>query len=395
MVEKISMTTKKEYINIQRKKYKQTYSKRVKQAIIDEVIQTLGYNRKYAITKLNQPLEVYVKKRTRKRKKIYTPDLKPALKTIWKILNKPCSKRLKEQLPEMVKVLIKFKEIQLKEGQEELLCQIGSWSIENLLREEKRKFNKGKSGTRPSRYYLNRKIKIRTDFDDIHEAGHLEIDTVHHCGDRLVGVYGVTLNSIDIETLWSEQECFLSNTKRHVISRFDLIRKRLPFNIKSTDFDNGGEFKNYMFINYCEKNNIEPSRSRSYRKNDQCYIEGNNYTDVRDLIGYSRYDTKAEIDLINDIYRNEHRLLNNYFYPNMKLVEKKRYGGKVVKLYDKAKTPYQRLLETNSLSQDKLNEQKHIYENLNPAKLKRDLDAKLHKLAKLLRLENYNKQHSP
>ncbi|MFW5720659.1 MAG: hypothetical protein ACOCXT_06565 [Candidatus Dojkabacteria bacterium] len=90
----------------------------------------------------------------------------------------------------------------------------------------------------------------------------------------------------------------MSTKKRHVLSAFDQIRKRLPLTVKSADFDNGGEFKNYLFLKYCERNNIDPTRSRSYKKNDQCYIEGNNYVDVRDLIGCKRYDRDQEVEQI-------------------------------------------------------------------------------------------------
>jgi len=376
------MQSKKDYLNVLKSKYHQAKWKRTKTEIINEVINNLGYTRKYAISKLNKPKESLGEKQRRKRKKIYTQDLKIPLVTIWKILNKPCAKRLKPVIEDMISILTKHKELELTSEQKRLLCKMGTWTIDNLLRAEKISKRKGLCGTTPSKYLLNKKIKVRVNFDDIDEPGHLEIDTVHHCGTRLKGNYAVTLNNIDVETLWSEQECFLNCRKKNVIEGFDKIRRRLPFELKSVDFDNGGEFKNYDFVNYCERYKIETTRSRSYKKNDQCYIEGNNYIDVRELIGYLRYGTSKEIEQINNIYRNEHRLLNNFFYPNMKLKVKKRDGAKVTKTYDYARTPYKRILESN-ISEEEKKQVINLYEELNPAELKRNLDRKLRILYQL------------
>lgn len=379
------MQSKKEYINILKVQYHQARRKATKSEIINELVTNLAFDRKYAITILNQPKTTLKKVQKRKRQKRYTADLILPLTIIWDILNKPCSKRLRPMIPTMLKVLERFKEIQVTATQKELLIKMGTWTIDRMLRREKGSNRKGIGGTRPSKYMLNKKIKIRVNFDDVHDPGNLEMDTVHHCGEKLEGEYAVTLNNIDIQTLWSEQECFLRCLKSQVISGFDLVRKRFPYPITSADFDNGGEFKNYEFVNYCDRNKIDYTRSRSYKKNDQCYIEGNNFVDVRELTGYERYETKEEVDLINDLYRNEHRLLNNFFYPNMKLKVKKRDGAKVTKTYDTARTPYQRVLESNVPEETKKMLMKE-YEKLNPAELKRNIRKKLTHLKQVSRV---------
>lgn len=382
------MSSKREYVNILRDKYLQAQSKQSKTEIMTELTSNLGYSRKYAIYKLNKPKEGVKIRQKRNRKKVYPSSLKFPLKKIWEINRKPCSKRLKPILPELIYKLRKFNEIAMSDEERDQLCSLSTWKIDELLKEFR--VVRGKSGTKRSKYFLNKKIQVRTNFDDVNEPGHIEMDTVHHCGERLEGKYAVTLNNIDIETLWSEQECFLSCLGRKVISSVDSIRRRLPFDVMSVDFDNGGEFKNYKFMMYCEKNQIEITRSRSYRKNDQCYVEGNNYVDVREVVGYKRYESKEEIDLINDIYRNEHRLMNNFFSPSMKLLTKVREGGKITKKYDQAKTPYQRVLDSKYI--DKKTKQKltEEYDKLNPAQLKRDLDRKLEALSRLARVRKLN-----
>jgi len=382
------MQSKKDYLNLLRARYHKAERKVTKSEIINEVLNNIGFVRKYAIVQLNKPKEGVKLKQKRNRKKIYTADLKLPLIKIWDLLNRPCSKRLKPSIPEMLNKLIKFNEIQVTPIQIVLLNSMGSWTIDRLLNNERAV--RGIGGTKPSKYLLNKKIKIRVNFDDVQNPGNLEIDTVHHCGERLEGAYAVTLNNIDILTLWSEQECFLRCLRSQVISGFDLVRKRFPYSIISADFDNGGEFKNYQFVNYCERNKIKFTRSRSYKKNDQCYIEGNNFVDVRELIGYERYETKEEVDLINDLYRNEHRLLNNFFYPNMKLKVKKRDGAKVTKTYDNARTPYQRVLESSvsEVIKSKLREE---YENLNPAELNRSIRKKIIHLRQVSRVRKLDR----
>lgn len=381
----MKMDTKREYLNELRRQYHKARYKKKKEELIDEAVKNCGYNRKYAIVVLNKPIQLN-RKQKRKRKQKYTDDLKLPLKKIWETLNRPCSKRMQPQMAEMVKVFKKWKEITVTEEQEVLLVSMGNWTIDRLLRTERIKHLKGISGTKPSKYFLNKAIPVRTNFEDVSEVGYMETDTVHHCGERLEGKYVVTLNAIDIQTLWSEQEAFEQCLKRKVIAGIENIRKRLPFKMKALDFDNGGEFKNYGLKAYCDRESIEYSRSRSYHKNDQCYVEGNNYTDVRELIGYDRFEGNEEVAMINDIYQHEHRDLNHFFYTSIKLVKKTRKGGKITKEYDKAKTPYQRVLESQDVSEERKVQLKEYYETLNPVALKASLDKKLDALTKHARV---------
>jgi hypothetical protein len=69
--------------------------------------------------------------------------------------------------------------------------------------------------------------------------------------------------------------------------------------------------------------------------NDNAYIEQKNFTHFRRPLGYLRYDTTAELDLINDLYRNELRLYKNFFQPVMRLERKERVDGKTRRRYAK------------------------------------------------------------
>ena len=207
------------------------------------------------------------------------------------------------------------------------------------------------------------------------------MDCVLHCGESLSGQYAETLNLLDIHTHWNEKKIFFNKTKAKVIGSLHILKGKFPFPVKSVDFDNGMEFVNWMLYGYCRKENISFTRSRSYHKNDQAHIEGKNYQSVRKVTGYERITDPVLIEMIDDLYQNEHRLLTNYFYTTMKLVKKIKKAGKSAKVYEKAKTPYQRVMESGNISKEVKDRLTREYLGLNPAKLQRDLQKKLMKIS--------------
>jgi len=173
------------------------------------------------------------------------------------------------------------------------------------------------------------------------------------------------------------------------------IRKRAPFSWKGIDSDNGPEFINYHLINYCEKENLEFTRSRPRKKNDNAYIEQKNWTHVRKVFGYFRYDTDEELILMNSLYEKELRLYKNFFSPVMKLIRKERVGGKVKRKYDVPKTPYQRLIESGQISEKEKKKLQILYLSLNPAELKRKIEEKTHRLYQLYEQKKRTTEANP
>ena len=145
---------------------------------------------------------------------------------------------------------------------------------------------------------------------------------------------------------------------------------------------------NYSVYAYAKKHKVEFSRSRPYKKNDNCFVEQKNSTHVRKVSGYLRYDTEEERSILSDLYRNELRSYKNFFQPVMKLVSKERDKGKIHKKYDVPKTPYARIMETDVLTEKQKVGLREVYESLNPADLKREIDAKLKKLYKVYQKKN-------
>jgi hypothetical protein len=182
---------------------------------------------------------------------------------------------------------------------------------------------------------------------------------------------------------WWEGEAVMDKGQTRALNALDLIRKRMPFDWLEMHPDNGPNLLNYAMYHYAQKNSISLSRSRAYHKNDNCFIEQKNSTHIRQVIGYFRYDTTEELDILNDLYRNELKDYKNFFQPVIKLKEKVRIRGKIHRKYDEAKTPYHRLMESKQISIKTKKELKRKYDSLNPAELKREIDKKLKKLYKV------------
>lgn len=382
----MSGQSKREYLNHLRERYKNCKSREQKSSVVDELVRNFKTHRKSAIRTLNAKPRKYRKRK--ERRVTYGFDLIAPLKQIWKVAGRPCSKRLKPQISEMVNKLKQFNEVRLYENQEKLLCKMSTFTIDNLLVEERiLKVDKGLSGTKTSPL-LKQLIPIRTTFDEVEEPGHIEMDCVLHCGESVAGSYAETLNLLDIETHWNEKDIFLNKTNVKVIGSLHQLRKQFPFDLKSLDFDNGPEFVNWALYKYCDRERLSYTRSRAYRKNDQAHIEGKNNHSIRKVIGYDRITDQRIVEEIKNIYQNEHRLLINYFYTTLKLEEKLRFKNKITKKYGKAKTPYQRVLESDKVPKEIKENLRMEYRKLNPAELNRKLEKKLKKIENMIKESN-------
>jgi len=173
-----------------------------------------------------------------------------------------------------------------------------------------------------------------------------------------------------------------NKTQVWVFAGIKEIEERLPFSILEIDSHNGSEFINPHLLRYCDKYKITFTRSRSYRKNDSCFVEQKNCSVMRITAGYSRYDTAEELTLLNELYGSL-RLYVNFFQPVRKMIKKERIGSKVIKRYNEAKTPYRRVLASPNIEDKIKMKLKSKYDMLNSAELKRKITKLQNRLLKL------------
>jgi len=386
VINKMSIQTKIEYL----KKIKPRYlkaSKEDKSKILDEFCRNTEYNRKYVIRRLAPQNEIkIIRTINRKRKCTYTNEDIYYLAKVWEIMDYPCGQRLEPMLPEMIDVLVSFNELAIPDNIATKLKKIKSDTINKRLKPYKTKLRrKINSTTRPGSL-LKKQIPIRTISWDEARIGCCELDLVAHCGDSAQGEFINSLTLTDILTGWTENTAFIGKAQKRVMESLDNIQNRIPFRLIAIDPDNGSEFINWQLFNYCMDREIEFTRGRPYQKNDNAHVEQKNWTHVRKVFGYRRRETEYELNIMNNLYENELRLYKNFFMPNVKLIDKKRtgrHGEKIKKVYDKAKTPYQRVLECNQINEEKKEQLKKQYTQLNPAALRRAIIAKTDKLNKL------------
>jgi len=354
--------------------------KREKGEVLDEVCKLTKYNRCYASQLLKHQKRGRQKKAgvgrgkaKRVRRRHYDDEVVRALKRIWVIMDCICGKRLAPNLREVIRVLEKCGELEVTAEVREKLERISASTIDRLLCDERKELMLGsRSRTKPGTL-LKSQIPIRTfsEWDDA-RVGFVEIDLVGHDGGDGSGDFAQTLDVTDVSTGWTETEAVRNKAQVHVFEALAEIRQRLPFQLLGIDSDNGSEFINGPLLRFCQAEKITFTRTRSGRKNDNCFVEQKNYSVVRRNVGYMRYDSDQEVELLNRLY-GRLRLYTNYFQPVMKLVSKERAGARVRKSYDIAKTPYQRLVASPEVSKETKAKLRASYEKLNPAALKREI----------------------
>lgn len=339
-----------------------------KEEILNQLVDTTGYHRKYAIYLLNHPPAAPSDKR-RRRSRVYRDCVLEPLIFLWRASNGVCSKRLVPFIHQTLPVLEHFGEITLDPPVRELLLSLSPATADRLLKKERSRSGLRGLGTTKPGVLLKHQIPVRTfaDWDDA-KPGFLEADLVAHCGQSSRGEFLHSLVLTDVCTGWTE--CFaLLNKGQHCVTQgMEAALLRLPFPLLGLDCDNGAEFINHNLLRFCEQRSITFTRCRPYRKNDQCHIEQKNWSIVRSLVGYDRYEGAGACQRLAAVHAVS-SLYVNYFQPSMKLVSKERDGAKVKKRYDPAKTPYYRLLEDERLEEAVKERLKQQYAPLNPLTL--------------------------
>src|SRR3989339_2000753 len=381
MNNRMSLPSRREYLKQLKSRYLKASTDK-KTLLLDECCKMTGLNRKYAIVCLSAKTDLqYKSTRQRKtRKEIYDKRFVVVLKKIWEIMDYPCGARLKPILFEMVEKLIAFKELTISDEMKQKFINVSRSTIDEKLKRSRVEIRRRIQGTTKPGSLLKSQIPIRTSSWEESHPGFCELDTVAHCGASAAGEFANTLNVTDILTTWTEQEAFLGKAQSRIVSGLNLIEGRMPFPLRGIDPDNRSEFINWQLYRYCMQRQIEFTRGRPYKKNDNAHIEQKNWTHVRQVYGYERIEDQVIVDMMNDLNRNELRLYKNFFQPTIKLIDKKRVGAhkeKIKRMYDIPKTPYQRVLLCDEISDEAKQEIKILYATLNPAALRRNIIKKL------------------
>lgn len=379
----MNMYTRNQYLKEVRKEYLKS-DRKGKNRLLNEATKRTHLERKHCIKKLRPRSNLdRVEVIRRRRDVIYDGEVKSALARCWEIFDHPCGQRLAPLLKTEAVRLKRLGEINCADAIVSKLQTISARTIDTKLKHTKEVERMKRKYHKKIHPLLYQKIPVKVFADQNREVlGTVQIDCVEHCGVSAYGEFIYTLSTTDIATGWWEGEAFMGKGQERTKEAISHTRALYPFQWKEVHSDNGTEFINAHLFRYCEKENIDFSRSRPYKKNDNCLVEQKNWTHVRKSVGYMRYDTEDEQEILNNLYHNEFRLFKNFFQPVIQLISKERVGGKIKKKYDVPKTPYARVMGSKDISEKTKEELKLMYESLNPAELKREIDRKLNLLYK-------------
>jgi hypothetical protein len=377
----VSRQGKWEYLKAIHARYRQA-SRAEKRRILDEFCHVTRYHRKSALRLLNGPPPGRrASRRPHPPAFRYSTRVIQVLAAIWEAAGYPWSVRLKALLPLWLPwARTRFR---LTRPLEQHLLALSPRQMDRRLAPYKRQVGKRLYGRTKPGTLLKHHIPLRTDRWDVTVPGFTEVDLVAHSGDSGEGEFLHSLNQTDIHTTWVETRAVLGRGQAGVQQALVEMREALPFALWGIDSDNGSEFINAHLYRYCQAEAIQFTRGRPYKKDDNAHVEQKNWTHVRKLMGYVRYDSPAALTLMNDLYRHELRLLQNLFLPSVKLVRKVRVGSRIRRVYDRPQTPFERVLACPEADPAKVAQLQALREQLDPFALAEAIDLKLTRLQAL------------
>lgn len=268
--------------------------------------------------------------------------------------------------------------------EEKQLQAISPATIDRRLKPKKRILKRRIYGSTRPGTLLKHHIPIKTTLD-IHTPGFLEVDLVSHSGSSAQGEFIYTIDCTDIHTGWSELRAVMGKGQVRFLEAFKEIKQELPFPLKGIDSDNdSANIFYHLKEHFCDRENIQFTRGKPYKKDDNAHIEQKNWTHIRvRIFAYIRYESKETLEAMNDLYRNKLRWFQNFFQPSVKMIEKVQISSKIKKIYDPPRTPLQRVLGCKRIDHERASQLITLFRSLDPFELSETIDKKLDKIYRL------------
>ena len=376
---------RREYLRAIHARYQRSKPE-AKGKILDEFCSNCGYNRKYAIRLLSQPRPELRPGPRRLRGPSYGRPVIEVLTRIWEAAGYPWSLRLKALLPVWLPWL--RKRMAISAETERQLLTISARQIDRRLKPRKTDLRRRMYGRTKPGTLLKHHIPIKTDHWDVTSPGFTEIDLVSHSGDCAAGEFAHSFNVTDIHTAWTETRAVMGKGQTGIVAALEDMRHSMPFALRGIDSDNGSEFLNAHLVRYCTAHDIQFTRGRPYKKDDNAHIEQKNWTHLRKLVGWDRYDSTTAVSLLNDLYRHELRLMMNLFQPSVKLMKKVRVGSRLKRIYDVPRTPLERLITHSEANPDKVAALRQLRDSTDPFVLAKTIEDKLTRIYEIANRNN-------
>jgi hypothetical protein len=409
---RLKMRTKRAVTARQASSYRAARSRKLRGRIIEGVVKHTGYSWHYAgwllrnlgkirwvVGPEGKPVRLVVGRHKKRRPVIrprkYGEEVKRVLIYLWDCFDQMCGKRLVAVLPAILPTLLKHKIVPRGGALYEKLKQISAATIDRLLKGERAARRlKGIAHTKPSTALKNSIPVIISSELPRDEPGHYQIDLVGHDGGDPNGHFAFTLTAVELYSGWVEINPLLNKAHRWAKQAIMAVQSRSPVTLRDLHSDSDSAFINEVVQQWCRQQQppIPYRRGRPYHSNDTCYVEQKNGNIVRTAVGYPRYETEEEVALLGQLYEDL-RLLINFFYPSVKLLEKKRVNGRIRKRYDNPQTPASRLLDCAAVHAQTKRWLRSQMEDLDPFVLKSRITRIQGQLLTLVRRKNMKIQY--
>jgi hypothetical protein len=371
-----------DYTRVMRGRYARRTGKKARHVLLNEYCQTTGLERKYAIKVLRGQRRKGPSGVSRGARPTYRAQDIAVLKAVWLACGQPCGKRLAGAMLKLWLESWQKHHRWLSTKQRQRIEAISAAQIDREMAPYRSAGRKRRIAS-SALAAMQREVAVRSEPWAETAPGALEIDTVALCGGSMAGAIIWALDATDIHSGWTEVRAVWNRGGHATRERLSEIEQALPFRLTKLDFDNGTEFLNAHFISHFKAHEpqIELSRSRPYRKNDNAHIEQKNYTHVRLLLGDDRFEHYELVDELNETLR-EWSLWNNLYSAQRRLLRKERQAdGKVKRHHEKqASTPCERLLARHDLSDMERERLRAQLRENDPIDMRANIESKLRAL---------------
>lgn len=379
VTEAMTITERRTYLNRMLPRYHAAH-RAERGRLLTEMETMTGLHRKSLIRLLAASTLARPPRRT-VRPRTYGPDVAAVIAVVWESLDYVCAERLTPVLRDTALHLSTFGELTLTPALDAHLACISRATVGRMLRPMRRPTPRLPRRGPEQANRLRKQVPMNRLTWQTTTPGWFEVDLVHHCGASTTGDYLHTLQLVDIATGWSERVAILGRGQAAMETGFRRVVVRLPFPIRHLHPDNGGEFFNDHLVRFWgeEITGMTLSRSRPYQKNDNRFVEQKNDTLVRAYVGYDRLDTVAQRDALNALY-DQLWVYYNLFQPVLHLAEKQWQADRIVRKWDDAQTPYQRLIAAGGVDAATQARLDALHTATNPRQLRREIYAGLAQL---------------
>jgi hypothetical protein len=359
----MAQRSKQEYLGLMWQRY-QRAGRAERTALLDEVTRMCGYHRKYAMGVLNRRQPPRPRpRRVPRRRPTYSAEAISVLAWIWEESGYLCAARLKAAVPIWLPWVRQRRP--LSPTLERQLLTISARQMDRRLQPRKHRLKRRLYGTTRPGTLLKQLVPVKPDHWDVTQPGYLEIDLVSHSGASAAGEFLHTLDAVDIHTGWVERQAVMGKGQHGILQALRTIEQQLPFPLRGLDSDNGSEFINGHLVAFCRRHRIQFTRSRPYKKDDNAHVEQKNWTHVRKLVGWDRYETLEAQQALNALYADL-RLFQNLFQPSLKLQRTERRGSRLLRRYDAPQTPFARVRASAAIDAAKVAALERLFQHTDP-----------------------------